>query len=148
MDIRNRWDLSRLTSPVLMGLTRSLASGFDALADLAEGAARALGAESAPPPSPVPGGPVAVRSGTEEQPARSENRGCITVDGSALNVLVALNDITGAQSSLVIGNSKNVSVVLNRGVSVEVNDNNNLYVVDNSLGGRITAKNNNYKYFN
>jgi hypothetical protein len=82
MDIRNRWDLSRLTSPVLMGLTRSLASGFDALADLAEGAARALGAESAPAPSPVPGGPVAVRSGTEEQPARSENRGCITVDGS------------------------------------------------------------------
>ena len=68
----------------------------------------------------------------------------IVVDGSALNVLVALNDITGAQTSIVVGNSKNVSVILNRGVSLTVESNRNLYVIDNSLGGRITAKNNEY----
>ncbi len=68
----------------------------------------------------------------------------IVVDGKVLNVLVALNDITGAQDSIVIGNGKNISVVLNRGISVTVENNSNLYIVDNSLGGRITAKDNNY----
>jgi hypothetical protein len=68
----------------------------------------------------------------------------IVVEGNALNVLVALNDITGAQKSIALGGSKNVSVVLNRGVSVEVIGNKDIYIIDNSLGGRITAKNNNY----
>ena len=68
----------------------------------------------------------------------------IVVDSGVLNVLVALNDITGAQSSVVVGNGKNVAVVLNRGVSVTAENNSNLYICDNSLGGRITANNNNY----
>ena len=68
----------------------------------------------------------------------------LIVEGNALNVLLALNDITTAQKSIVVGNSRNVSVVLNRGVSIEARNNRNLYLVDNSLGGRLTVADNNY----
>ena len=68
----------------------------------------------------------------------------IILDAGILNGLVALNDITGAQKSIVVGGVKNVSVVLNRGVSVEANGNTNLYICDNSLGGRLTVNNNDY----
>ena len=68
----------------------------------------------------------------------------IILESGMLNTLVALNDITGAQKSIVIGGVKNTSVILNRGVSIEANDSKNLYICDNSLGGRLTVNRNEY----
>ena len=67
-----------------------------------------------------------------------------TLDPDVLNNLVALNVITGAQKSISLSGVKNVSVILNSVVSIEANDNRNLYICDNQMGGRLTANNNNY----
>ncbi len=83
----------------------------------------------------------AYRSNTMKLDASSTG---ILLEGDVLNSLVALNDITGAQRSIALFGVNNVSVVLNRGVSVEAEGNRHLYIVDNSLGGRLTANNNNY----
>lgn len=60
------------------------------------------------------------------------------------NGLVALNDLTGAQMSVVIEDAFNSSVILNRAIRIEGSGSKNLYVVDNKLGGAIELQNNNY----
>ena len=64
--------------------------------------------------------------------------------GGGLNNLVALNAITGATASLELDGCKNTSVILNRGISVEAKNSVSLYICDNSLGGRLTVRDNNY----
>ena len=61
-----------------------------------------------------------------------------------LNNLVALNAITGTESSISLDGCKNTSVILNQATSVEVKNATSVYICDNSLGGRLTASDNNY----
>ena len=89
----------------------------------------------------VEGNDVIVRENTVT--ALDSGYGIAVAEGSS-NVLVALNDITGVQASVVINGSFNTSVVLNRAVVLYAKGNKNLYVVDNSLGGYMDLQNNNY----
>ena len=68
----------------------------------------------------------------------------IALDNGVLNTLVALNVIKDVQRSLVINKVCNTSLILNTAISVEAADSKNLYIIDNALGGRLNAKNNNY----
>ncbi len=61
-----------------------------------------------------------------------------------VNALVALNDIEGAQSSVIVDKAYNASVVVNRAVNIKANDTTNIYVVDNNVGGYVELTNNNY----
>lgn len=53
------------------------------------------------------------------------------------NGLIALNAINNAQSSIVLEGGFNTAVVLNSAISISTSDFTNLYIVDNSLGGKI-----------
>ncbi|MBQ8350951.1 MAG: hypothetical protein IJY20_02765, partial [Clostridia bacterium] len=68
----------------------------------------------------------------------------IILESGMLNTLVALNDITGAQKTIVADGVRNTAIILNRAVSIEASNSKNLYVCDNSLGGRLTVNNNNF----
>ena len=68
----------------------------------------------------------------------------IRVTGTPLNVLIALNDITGAQKSMLLEGATNISVILNRAITVVANSNTSIYICDNSLGGRLRSEGNNY----
>ena len=68
----------------------------------------------------------------------------IVLAAGVKNGLVALNVIENAQSSITVTGVHNTAVILNSAVSIEANDSRNLYICDNSLGGRLTANNNNY----
>ncbi len=68
----------------------------------------------------------------------------IVLGKGVLNTIAALNVITGAQKSVSLTETTNTVVILSSLVSVEANDNVNLYVCDNQMGGRLTANNNNY----
>ena len=67
----------------------------------------------------------------------------VSLDGS-YNGLVALNILKDAQTSVMIKDSFNCSVVLNSAVSIKGSECTNLYVVDNKLGGEIELEKNNY----
>ncbi len=62
----------------------------------------------------------------------------------AYNGLVALNTVTGVQNSIRVTKGFNCVVLLNSAICVKGEENTNLYVVENSLGGIIDLKNNNY----
>ena len=62
----------------------------------------------------------------------------------AYNALVALNTVTDVQNSIRVTKGFNCVVLLNSAISVKGEANTNLYVVENSLGGIIDLKNNNY----
>lgn len=68
----------------------------------------------------------------------------ITIGAGALNGLVALNEITGAQKSISLCGATNVLVILNSAVTVELVGNTSVYVCENALGGRIRAESNRY----
>ena len=68
----------------------------------------------------------------------------IVLAAGVKNGLVALNVIENAQSSITVTGVHNTAVILNSAVSIEANDSRNLYICDNSLGGRLTANHNNY----
>lgn len=61
-----------------------------------------------------------------------------------VNGLAAMNQIFGVQQSVHLAGTYNTVVVLNRLISVSGENNTHLYVCDNQMGGRLTAKNNNY----
>ncbi len=65
-------------------------------------------------------------------------------DGTTQNVLVAQNVIRGAYESLTVSGMLNTSVVLNSMVMVRAQNNKNLYVCDNAVGGKLVLENNNY----
>ncbi|MBQ8350477.1 MAG: right-handed parallel beta-helix repeat-containing protein [Clostridia bacterium] len=68
----------------------------------------------------------------------------ILLEEGVVSTLVAQNLITDVQRSLVIGSVRNVSVILNTLVSMEASNSKNLYIIDNAMGGRLTAKQNKY----
>ena len=61
----------------------------------------------------------------------------ITLGDGARNALIALNDISDVQRSITVNKGYNCSVIMNRAISVYAENNVNLYVVDNSLGGHM-----------
>ncbi len=60
------------------------------------------------------------------------------------NAIAALNIIRGAQTGVRAERCFNSVVLLNSLISVEAYHNKNFYIIENSLGGRIVAKSNNY----
>lgn len=68
----------------------------------------------------------------------------ITLLEGSYNSLVALNIIKNAQVSVSVTGTYNTVVLLNSAITVSGNENTNLYVVENQLGGRIKVENNNY----
>jgi len=68
----------------------------------------------------------------------------VVVGAGSANALVALNEILGVQKSIVVTDSFNCSVILNRAICVETSNNTNLYVIDNKLGGYIELLDNDY----
>jgi hypothetical protein len=85
---------------------------------------------------------VIVRNNTLEMSVDSA-AGIEVLEGSE-NVLVAMNIIKDVQTSLSITGGYNCSVILNSAIRIVGENNTNLYVIDNNLGGRIVLKNNNY----
>ena len=61
-----------------------------------------------------------------------------------INTLIAQNVLAGAQKSMVISGVRNTAVVLNAAVTLIGENTSSLYVCDNSLGGRLRFKNNDY----
>ncbi len=68
----------------------------------------------------------------------------IAVNKGAVNALVALNDISGIERSIVVTEAYNTAVILNRAIAICGADNTNIYIVDNNVGGFIDLQNNNY----
>ncbi len=72
-----------------------------------------------------------------------EGVGIDLIKGS-YNGLVALNTVKDAQTSISVVEGYNCTVLLNSAITVKGENNTNLYVVENSLGGAIVLKNNKY----
>lgn len=72
----------------------------------------------------------------------------IDLTEGAYNALVALNVITDVQTSVRVTKGFNCVVLLNSAVNVRGEENTNLYVVENNLGGIIDIKKNNYLLVN
>ena len=89
----------------------------------------------------VKGADCAIRDCTIE--LASSGTGVVVEDGSS-NTLVSLNVIKNAQVSVKVTNSFNCVVLLNSAIRVIGENNKNLYVVENKLGGAIILKNNKY----
>ena len=71
--------------------------------------------------------------------------GCgIAVTGGSRNTLVALNDVQGPQVSILVDEVYNCSVVLNRAIIIKGTGSTSLYVIENSVGGHLYLKDNNY----
>ena len=68
----------------------------------------------------------------------------ITVESGSLNSLLSYNVISGACTSVKVSGSTNTVVLLNSGFDTVCEDNTNLYIVENSVGGALTLKNNNF----
>ena len=84
---------------------------------------------------------VAVRNNTI---TAGEKDTAISLEGGTVNGLVALNAIRVAQQSVRLDGVYNTVVVMNSLISVHGENSTHLYVCDNQMGGRLTAKNNNY----
>ena len=68
----------------------------------------------------------------------------IELSGTPYNALVTLNIIENAQISIAVSNGYNCTVLLNSAIRIVGNNNTNLYVVENNLGGEIVLNNNKY----
>lgn len=68
----------------------------------------------------------------------------ISLTKGASNALTALNIVKTAQKSIKVSEGFNCVVLLNSAIKVIGEDNTNIYVVSNNLGGRIELRNNNY----
>ncbi|MGM9644310.1 MAG: hypothetical protein ACI3X1_04415, partial [Eubacteriales bacterium] len=75
--------------------------------------------------------------------AGKDGEGVVFGEGS-VNGLIALNIVKDAQTSISVEKGFNCVVLLNSAVTVEGNNNTNLYVVKNSLGGLIRLDTNKY----
>ncbi len=60
------------------------------------------------------------------------------------NAVAGMNVIRGAQKSVSLQDVRNVSVLRNSLISVNVENSHAVYVCDNAMGGRLEAKNNDY----
>ena len=68
----------------------------------------------------------------------------IELTEGSYNALVALNIVKDAQLSIKVCGAFNAVVLLNSAIRVVAENNTNIYVVENKLGGAITIKNNEY----
>ena len=68
----------------------------------------------------------------------------ISLEKDSENGLVALNVIETVQNSISLTECFNCTVLLNSAVKVTANDNKNIYVCENKLGGAISLENNQY----
>lgn len=68
----------------------------------------------------------------------------VEIAEGAVNALVTLNVITGVQKSVKVSGGFNCVVLLNSAIRIIGEDNTNLYVVENNLGGLIELRNNQY----
>ena len=68
----------------------------------------------------------------------------IDYKADSYNGLIALNIIKDAQTSVKVANGFNCVVLLNSAINIIGENNVNLYVVENKLGGRIELNNNKY----
>lgn len=82
-----------------------------------------------------------IRNSTLE--LNSQGIGIEFKEGSC-NGLVALNRITGVQSSIVLSGGYNCAIIMNSATTVIGEKNTNVYVVENSLGGLLKLTNNDY----
>ena len=60
------------------------------------------------------------------------------------NTVAGMNVIRGAQTSVTVHSAYNTAVVSNSLISVTAEENHAVYICDNQMGGRLTAKHNNY----
>jgi hypothetical protein len=72
------------------------------------------------------------------------NDGVAVSFNGAINGLIALNNLTGAQMSVTITDSFNCSIVVNSAIRMSATDCTNVYLIDNKLGGAIELMSNNY----
>ena len=68
----------------------------------------------------------------------------VTVGSGSVNTLVALNEILNIQASITVTEAYNCSIIMNRVISVCVEDTTNVYIVDNNVGGYIRLVSNDY----
>ncbi len=68
----------------------------------------------------------------------------LSVESGSLNSLLSYNDISGARTAIRADGSTNTVVLFNSGFDTVALGNTNIYVVENSIGGALTLKNNNY----
>ena len=68
----------------------------------------------------------------------------ITVESGSLNSLLSYNIISGAGTAVKVSGSTNTVVIFNSGFNTVSEDNINLYIVENSIGGSLILKNNDY----
>ena len=68
----------------------------------------------------------------------------VALQNGSLNLLVGMNIIRGAKTSLTLNGVKNTAVVKNSVISVNAENSHSIYICDNAMGGRLTAKNNAY----
>lgn len=68
----------------------------------------------------------------------------VALQNGSLNLLVGMNIIRGAKTSLTLNGVKNTAVVKNSVISVNAENSHSIYICDNEMGGRLTAKNNDY----
>ena len=68
----------------------------------------------------------------------------ISLSDGAQNCLIAQNEIKGAQCSVEVKGTLNTAILLNSAITLVCEENTSLYIVENSLGGRIRAQKNNY----
>ncbi len=63
---------------------------------------------------------------------------------SSLNTLVTYNIISGPENAVMVQNSTNSVVLFNSCFNIAAENNTNIYIVENSLGGALILENNNY----
>ena len=68
----------------------------------------------------------------------------ITVESGSLNSLLAYNVLSGSMTGIKVEGATNTVVLLNSLFDTEAENNTNLYVVENAIGGSLILKNNNY----
>ena len=68
----------------------------------------------------------------------------VAMEKGTTNCVAGMNVIRGAQTSALIKEVYNTSFVRNTVISIKAEKNHALYVIDNAMGGRLTATDNNY----
>lgn len=89
----------------------------------------------------VSGEDIAINNNTVT--ASHDSVGIIVKDKS-LNTLVSFNKLENMQTSVQISSSVNTSVLFNSAYKIIANSNTNLYIVENSLGNKLSLTSNNY----
>ena len=68
----------------------------------------------------------------------------VAIGEGSQNLLLGMNVMNGAQRSVSLNGARNTAVVKNSMISASAEGNHAVYLCDNAMGGRLTAKNNTY----